>query len=103
MFLPRFLVNFYNAFELLKMDSGFEFNRFCERYYRYWIHSGQVVTLQDHNTHAKIIGITSEGFLETIPVERDENGSWRENGGVVELMPGGNSFDLLKGLICTKK
>ncbi|KAI0080436.1 hypothetical protein K474DRAFT_1689244 [Panus rudis PR-1116 ss-1] len=68
--------------------------------------SDQVVTITTSTPHrrVRIAGITPDhGLLRTIP-ERD---AWisRANGGedFIDLQPDGNSFDLMSGLIMTKK
>ncbi|AET41362.1 biotin--[acetyl-CoA-carboxylase] ligase BPL1 Ecym_8066 [Eremothecium cymbalariae DBVPG len=72
------------------------------RYYRLWLHSGQIVHLQDYNnTRAMITGITSDyGLL----IARElKQGSDNEFTGLeYTLQPDGNSFDIFKGLISKK-
>jgi biotin---protein ligase len=102
--LARFLNRFETAYECLQFNetdgqlwTGFDL--FCERYYGYWLHSDQVVRLQDHgDVDVKITGITRDGFLRTVGFEKIDGKPIS-----YELMSGGNSFDLMKGLILTKK
>ncbi|KAJ1970679.1 biotin holocarboxylase synthetase [Dimargaris verticillata] len=69
---------------------------FLAMYYRRWLHSDQLATLQDHNhVQVRIKGITTDyGYLETIGVR---------DGQRYVLQPGGNSFDMMAGLIGRKK
>ncbi|AMD20074.1 HCL077Wp [Eremothecium sinecaudum] len=72
------------------------------RYYRLWLHTGQIVTLTDHNsTRAKITGITSDyGLLLT--KELKPGSDMEYTGNTFSLQPDGNSFDIFRGLISTK-
>ncbi|KAI8097635.1 biotin-protein ligase [Halteromyces radiatus] len=69
---------------------------FLQRYYHYWLHSDQLVTLKTHNNAvAKINGITSDyGLLVALDLD---------NGKRYELQPDGNSFDMMKGLVSIKE
>ncbi|AQZ10610.1 BPL1 (YDL141W) [Zygosaccharomyces parabailii] len=71
-------------------------------YYNLWLHSNQVVTLNDHNdVRAKIVGITEDyGLLivrELVPGSNSEF-----TGSIYHLQPDGNSLDVFKGLISKK-
>ncbi|KAI8073849.1 biotin-protein ligase [Gongronella butleri] len=69
---------------------------FLDKYYRYWLHSNQVITLAEHD-HAQVLvrGISKEhGFLVALDVG---------TGRVYELQPDGNSFDMMKNMISIKK
>ncbi|ODV93811.1 hypothetical protein PACTADRAFT_46022 [Pachysolen tannophilus NRRL Y-2460] len=91
-------------------STGFD-QEFLDLYYKRWLHSGQVVTI-DSNSHvhqnnslgrkvrAKITGITNDwGMLVAEEID------WQNclTGSKFELQPDGNSFDMFKGLISRKK
>lgn len=74
------------------------FNLYLER----WLHSDELVTLETTtpSTRVRICGISMEnGFLQTLP----EPGQLLSTGEFIYLQPDGNSFDMMKGLIKTKK
>jgi len=57
----------------------------------------QLVTLTNRTPHrsVRIVGITPDhGLLRTVPMGGGE---------FIDLQPDGNSFDMMKGLISTKK
>ncbi|ROT42564.1 biotin-protein ligase [Sodiomyces alkalinus F11] len=74
-----------------------------ERYYRHWLHGGQLVTLQDEEggeeggpARARVIGITRDwGLLRAVEVDADG----RATGRAWALQSDENSFDYWKGLI----
>ncbi|KAG2343479.1 class II aaRS and biotin synthetase [Suillus weaverae] len=73
------------------------FHPFMDQYLRSWLHSDQLVTLTNRTPHrsVRIVGITSDhGLLRTVPMGGGE---------FIDLQPDGNSFDMMKGLISTKK
>jgi len=61
-----------------------------EEYLESWIHTNQNLTLESRSVVVK--GITKSGFLEA----EDENGE------MLELLPDGNSIDMMQGLISRK-
>lgn len=69
-------------------------------YYKHWLHSNQIVRLQDHgNARTRITGITDDwGMLIAEEVDRSD----RPTGNKFQLQPDGNSFDMFKGLISKK-
>ncbi|AAS52005.1 ADR085Wp [Eremothecium gossypii ATCC 10895] len=68
------------------------------RYYKLWMHSGQVITLTEHNCRAKISGITPDyGLL--IANELKQNSNDEYTGKVYHLQPDGNTFDIFRGLL----
>lgn len=91
--LARYNVIFHEMFEMFK-KSGF--SPFLQQYYKLWFHSNQIVTLANNNNiQAQICGITPDwGML----MARD-----LKTGTVYELQPDGNSFDMFKGLISSKR
>ncbi|KAG7191940.1 biotin holocarboxylase synthetase [Scheffersomyces spartinae] len=86
------------------MDSFYEvFARsglrpFLPLYYKRWFHSDQIVVVQDdaHNSRKCIIkGITPDyGMLVAHDISNNQR---------LELQPDGNSFDIFKGLVYSKK
>ncbi|CCF56403.1 hypothetical protein KAFR_0B01050 [Kazachstania africana CBS 2517] len=71
-------------------------------YYKFWLHSNQVVKLSEHgNVLAKITGITEDyGLL--IAKELVMGGDSEFTGTIYHLQPDGNTFDIFKGLIARK-
>ena len=71
-------------------------------YYKYWMHSDQIVQLLDHNSvRAKLVGITEDyGLL--IAKELIAGSNTHFTGNVYHLQPDGNTFDIFKGLISKK-
>lgn len=71
-------------------------------YYKYWMHSDQIVQLMDHNyVRAKIVGITEDyGLL--IAKELVPGSDTQFTGNAYHLQPDGNTFDIFKGLISKK-
>ncbi len=68
---------------------------FLDRYYAHWLHTNQQVNvLRDDNTTTSVIikGINEHGFL--LGVDKDGN--------QLELIPDGNTFNFLEGLISKK-
>lgn len=87
------LNSWLNHFE--KFDNPAILQSFLRRYYKYWMHSGQVVTLTDFgHTKCKIMGISNDyGYLEAKDIS---------NGNIYQLKPDGNSFNIFEGLISKK-
>ncbi|GAA5805580.1 biotin-protein ligase [Helicostylum pulchrum] len=82
------------------------YNQFCDKgmgpwflskYYERWLHSDSIVTLTTHNNESvKIVGITSDyGMLKVESLDRRDK--------FYGLLPDGNSFDMMKGLLVQKK
>lgn len=71
-------------------------------YYKYWLHSNQIVTLSSYgNIRTKICGITEDyGLL--IAKELKPNSTTEYTGAVFNLQPDGNTFDIFRGLIAKK-
>lgn len=102
--LARVSVEFSNVYGRL-LAGGFD--ACADEYYRYWIHQNQPVLIRDDcetslnhrgiedekdgakTTRARITGVTAEGNLRAVDAD----------GCVIELMPGGNSFQLAEGMI----
>ncbi|KAG8830491.1 biotin holocarboxylase synthetase [Serendipita sp. 399] len=77
------------------------FEPFMDLYLDRWMHSDQLVTLESVRPpiRARIVGITPDyGLLRTVPETRKPGESE-----FIDLQPDGNSFDMMAGLIRTKK
>jgi len=65
-----------------------------------------LLTTTNPHTPVRIVGITADhGLLRTIPVRRAAFDPWTSRSGetdYIDLMPDGNSFDIMAGLIKTK-
>ena len=70
------------------------------RYYRHWLHTGQLVTLEaEGGTNARVIGITRDwGMLRVEETDREGRGT----GKMWALQSDENSFDFWKGLLRRK-
>ncbi|CAN6466942.1 unnamed protein product [Victoria cruziana] len=94
------LASFFSRFETLYetfVNEGFQ--ALESLYYKYWMHSGQKVVIEEKYTDQSpeksvvtIQGLTSSGYLLAVD---DDNKKY-------ELHPDGNSFDFFKGLIKKK-
>lgn len=98
--LQAFYMN--NLQSLLKRFVDYGAGPILPEYYNLWLHSNQVVTLNNHNDiRAKIVGITEDyGLLiakELVPGSNSEF-----TGSIYHLQPDGNSLDVFKGLISKK-
>ncbi|MCJ1449964.1 biotin holocarboxylase synthetase [Mycoblastus sanguinarius] len=96
--LARILTSFsalYNRFIQTGFDKSFE-----EMYYKHWLHTGQVVTLEaEGGVRARIKGITSDwGLLLAEELAWED----RPTGKVWQLQSDSNSFDFFKGLVKRK-
>ncbi|EMR11322.1 biotin-[acetyl-CoA-carboxylase] ligase [Pneumocystis murina B123] len=93
--LARIMTTLESMYYEFCLNNGFKL--FEHQYYKYWLHTGQIVTLED-NSNAVITGINPiHGGLNA---EGIENG--KKNGKIWELYPDSNSFDMIKGLIKKK-
>ncbi|KAJ3098247.1 biotin holocarboxylase synthetase [Phlyctochytrium planicorne] len=92
--LALVLSNFESMYrDFTKDDKGpFPFERFLPKYYKYWLHSGQKVTLEGQGA-VTILGIDETGPLKAIDTKGD----------TYLLQPDGNSFDMMKGLLYKKQ
>jgi biotin--protein ligase len=86
--------------EMLESFKYQGFGAFEQLYYKRWLHTDKIVTLEQYNnTKAIIRGITSDfGMLVVEEVDRED----RPLGRRIELQPDGNSFDMFKGLLKKK-
>ena len=113
------LASFFNTFEpMLEQFNINGFDSFYDAYIEEWLHSGQTVMVCDlkdrrkQKEHAQSFGSTNEGGDEeegektevTIIGVAKSSGllAVDQNGQQFELLPDGNSFDFLKGLISRK-
>ncbi|KAL5009959.1 hypothetical protein ScPMuIL_012264 [Solemya velum] len=72
-------------------DNGQE--TFCQKYYKYWLHSGQKVNLQSEGSiDVTILGLDEFGYLNVMA----------EDGRKISVQPDGNSFDMMHNLITLK-
>ncbi|KTW30794.1 biotin-[acetyl-CoA-carboxylase] ligase [Pneumocystis carinii B80] len=93
--LARIMTTLESMYYEFCLNNGFE--SFEQQYYKYWLHSGQIVTLEE-NSNAIITGINPiNGGLNAEGIENGE-----KNGKKWELYPYSNSFDMTKGLIKKK-
>ncbi|CAN8024721.1 unnamed protein product [Ixodes persulcatus] len=76
---------------LVATFQGGGVNMILQDYYRYWLHGGQVVTLQTFGSKALIKGLDEYGYLVAVA-----------SGKEYKLQPDGNSFDLMNNLIVMK-
>lgn len=100
--LEKLLARFLTKFETIYKNfcrNGFD-RKLEEVYYKHWLHTDQIVTLEtEGGARAIIRGITTNwGLL------RAEELGWedRPTGKVWELQSDSNSFDFLKGLLKRK-
>jgi len=82
------LDTYYNKF------SGEGLKSFLDEYYQYWLHSNSVVKVE--GLDALIIGIDEFGCLRVLLLDDEHKNEERT------LLPDGNSFDMLKGLIFSR-
>ncbi|GAA5876717.1 hypothetical protein JCM3774_005925 [Rhodotorula dairenensis] len=87
-------------------QSGFA--PFVDDYLRRWIHQDQIVTLEETGQRVRIVGITPDhGLLRTVPMDAYASEYGREgppsSSPYIDLQPDGNRFDILKGLIFSRR
>ncbi|SCV99824.1 LAFE_0B03312g1_1 [Lachancea fermentati] len=87
---------------ILKKFVDYGAESILPEYYKLWLHTGQIVTLTDHqNVRAKISGITKDyGLL--IAKELISGTNTQFTGTTFHLQPDGNTFDIFRGLISKK-
>jgi biotin-(acetyl-CoA carboxylase) ligase len=77
-------------------DQTFNFSVFADLYHGFWLHSDQLVYLEEEKMHARITSIDEQGYLkailinDTLPVKE------------ILLQPNNSSLDLMNGLIKLK-
>jgi biotin--protein ligase len=105
--IERLLARILTRLEVLYEDfcrNGFS-KELEEKYYRHWLHSNQIVTLEaEGGVKARILGITRDwGMLKAEEVTGDGiNGALRPTGKVWALQSDENSFDYWRGLVKRK-
>ncbi|ONH68610.1 Biotin--protein ligase [Cyberlindnera fabianii] len=91
----------YYMGEFFEKFKQFGFKALLPTYYKHWLHTGQIVRLQDHGlVRAKITGITDDFGL--LVAEEVNMTSGKLTGKKYHLQPDGNSFDMFNGLISKK-
>ena len=89
----------YNRFCVTGFDRTFQ-----EQYYKYWLHSNQLVKIEGEHGKVRIRGITRDwGNLIAEEIIGSDDGTTEEmTGKTIELFSDGNSFDFFQGLIKKK-
>ncbi|KAK0644034.1 biotin-protein ligase [Cercophora newfieldiana] len=110
--LPHFQIERLVARILTRMEVLYAeflrtgFSRELEyRYYKHWLHSDQVVTLEaEGGVKARVLGITRDwGMLKAEEVREDGiNGTLQPTGKIWALQSDENSFDFWRGLVRRK-
>lgn len=110
--LPKFRIERLIARILTRLEVLYgEFCRYGfsrdleEQYYRSWLHTGQIVTLEaEGGVKARVLGITRDwGMLKAEELRNDGfGGILRTTGKVWALQSDENSFDFWKGLVRRK-
>lgn len=100
--LEKLLARILTKFETLYRSfcrSGFS-KQLEETYYKHWLHSDQIVTLEaEGGARARILGITRDwGLLRVEELGWEDRGTGR----MWELQSDSNSFDFFKGLLKRK-
>ena len=84
------------------LRSGFV--GFEQRYYKRWLHEGQIVSIENGITRGRIMGIScadgGSGGLIVDEVDLEDRSLHRK---MVEVIADGNSFDMMKGLLRRKR
>ena len=90
-----FLARTLNSLEMLmeKCSRG-QFSEVESLYYRYWLHGGQQIRVQDKGTERRVtvMAIDEFGFLRVKATDESE----------FSVMDDGNSFDMMQGLVKPK-
>ncbi|KAI8912559.1 biotin-protein ligase [Gorgonomyces haynaldii] len=89
--LASIIVHFERNYLQMLETPGHPFDPFYHRYYEHWLHTNQTVTAQGEQV--RIIGLSDQGLLRALSF----------NGKEVLLQPDGNSFDMFRGLITSKR
>ena len=96
--LARILTSFESLYAQF-LQTGFD-ERLEQLYYKHWLHSEQIVTLEaEGGVRARIKGISKDwGLLKAEQLGWED----RPTGKIWELQSDANSFDFLKGLVRKK-
>ncbi|XP_074651920.1 biotin--protein ligase-like [Tubulanus polymorphus] len=93
--IEQFIAKSITEFELLK--TGFQLHGsdwFLKQYYNVWLHGDLQVTIDMNNefVSGRVIGLDKYGYLSVAI----------DDGDIVSVQPDGNTFDMMKNLICPK-
>ncbi|KAH8928383.1 class II aaRS and biotin synthetase, partial [Atractiella rhizophila] len=95
--LARVLIKFEIMYRSFISTQG-DFRPFLDSYIQHWLHrhhSDQLVTIEETDEKVIIKGITEDsGLLRTESVASRQ---------IIDLQPDGNTFDMMRGLLKTKK
>lgn len=93
------IISCFSALHARFVRSGFD-KYFEDLYYKHWLHSDQIVTLEaEGGIRARIKGITTDwGLLKAEELGWED----RATGRFLTLQSDSNSFDFFKGLIKRK-
>ncbi|KAH8918057.1 class II aaRS and biotin synthetase [Atractiella rhizophila] len=92
--LARVLIKFEMMYRSFISTQG-DFRPFLDSYIQHWLHSDQLVTIEETDEKVIIKGITEDsGLLRTESVASRQ---------IIDLQPDGNTFDMMRGLLKTKK
>ncbi|GAM27391.1 hypothetical protein SAMD00019534_105660 [Acytostelium subglobosum LB1] len=87
--LARFFTEFESMYIMFTRQG---FIPFAAEYMSAWLHTDQIVRLEESNSMVKIVGLSPSGFLQA--AECNESGVIKPNQHTFELHPDGTSFDL---------
>lgn len=101
-FLSNFMVLF-NGYMDRYLTSGFD--EFLPMYYSRWLHSDQVIFLEEEGAKARITGLSKEGYLKAELLDGLYSVIYPQPSLKKEfvLEPNGNHFDMMKNLISRKQ
>ncbi|KAG4082880.1 class II aaRS and biotin synthetase [Neocallimastix lanati (nom. inval.)] len=89
--LAKIMSNLDSYYEKFKKTG---LKPFIDEYYQFWLHTNSIVKVE--GLDAKIIGIDDYGCLRVLLLDEEHKNEEKT------LLPDGNSFDMLKGLIFSK-
>jgi len=79
------------------------FRTFEAQYYNRWLHTGQIVTIENGIARGKVMGISClDGGSGGLLVDEVDVSGRSLKRGVTEVLADGNSFDMMKGLLRRK-
>jgi biotin---protein ligase len=83
------------------LSSGFP--PFEAQYYKRWLHTGQIVAIENGIARGRIMGISCcDGESGGLLIDEVDIAGRSLRRGIVEVVPDGNSFDMMKGLLRRK-
>ncbi|ORX78446.1 class II aaRS and biotin synthetase [Anaeromyces robustus] len=89
--LAKIMSNIDNYYKKFSQEG---LKAFIDEYYHYWLHTDAIIKVE--GLDAKILGIDEFGCLRVLLFDEDHKNEERT------LLPDGNSFDMLKGLIFSR-